>query len=47
MIYLDRVMGPEDLFSLIGDYQDMISAGRYKVTGVAWGILQYDQTKVT
>ena len=36
----DRVMGLEDLFSLTGYYQDIISAGRYKVTGVSWGILQ-------
>ena len=36
----DRVMGLEDLFSLTGYYQDMISAGRYKVTGVSWVILQ-------
>ena len=35
VIYLDRVMGLEDLFSLIGDHQDMISADRYKVTGVS------------
>ena len=36
----DRVMGLEDPFSLTGYCKDVISAGRYEVTGVSWGILQ-------
>ena len=35
-----RVIGLEETFSLTGYYQDMIRAGRYKVTGVSWEILQ-------